>query len=625
MKITFLNFFFFLVLTSLFIDTAISQEPYINELSEFRSAVNQDTRTRIGLPGKNYFVNKAKYNINVSFNAESGILSGEETVTYINNSNQQLSEIFFNLYRNIYKKGAVRQREVNADDVTDNGMEITYCAIKESGNFINCSKGISGTQCKVILPVENLLRSGDSICLNIKWNVKIAEKTKLRGGKYDDNSWFVPYWYPQIAVFDDVYGWDRINHSGNEEFYFEFADYNVTIKTDNNMCVWATGNLTNEKEIFNQKILSRINQARKSDKEISILSAGDYPRCFDKSDRVWKFKAENVADFVFVCSSAYNWRAKSFVVDKTTGRRVMTGIVYKSPEFEAVIKETADVLNYLSNERPKVPYPYPHMTIFEGSGGMEFPMIVNQRCESDYNNMMFVTSHEVTHTYFPFVTGINQNSFGFLDEGLTMFDVQTYQNARYIDGYNIIALSSKITENNSATRYDIPLIVPSYSITDMRAFTIASYYKPQYAYTVLENIVGKDVMDTIMHQFTVTWAGKHPMPNDFFYLAQDISGINLEDFWVKWFCMPGNPDLQIESVIKQNNAYKVKIKNVGNLPLPIKLTVNSDTVINRSAKEFLNNNTVEITLPSNLKVDYLELSDYKIPDTNRKDNKYPRE
>ena len=138
----------------------------------------------------------------------------------------------------------------------------------------------------------------DSIELYIKWETKIAKYTHLRGGLYNKNSWLIPYWYPQIAVYDDIFGWDRVQHSGNEEFYFEFANYDVKLSMSNAMCVWATGTLQNPQKIFNKKIYKKYLQALNSDNEIDIISKDDIHNVLKNTENVWHFKADSVLDFV---------------------------------------------------------------------------------------------------------------------------------------------------------------------------------------------------------------------------------------------------------------------------------------------------------------------------------------
>ncbi|MCQ2976048.1 MAG: M1 family metallopeptidase [Bacteroidales bacterium] len=607
------------LLLGLIFFNSFGQNYYVSP--EFDSAVNNNTRTRIGKPGNNYKSNFSDYKISASFNSKLAVISGEENVVYYYNCGENnLNSIVINLYRNVYKNSTSHNRHIDYRDLFD-GVKIEKIAIKKPDNsLLDLSYNSSNTQIEALLP--NPINPGDSIELYIKWETKIAKYTHLRGGLYNKNSWLIPYWYPQIAVYDDIFGWDRVQHSGNEEFYFEFANYDVKLSMSNAMCVWATGTLQNPQKIFNKKIYKKYLQALNSDNEIDIISKDDIHNVLKNTENVWHFKADSVLDFVFACSNEYMWTAKSININDKMPR-TLVGAVYANPNFKQCIDITAKTLEYLSKTKPAYPYPYPHMTIFQGSGGMEFPMMVNESFDN-YDDMVFVTSHEVTHSYFPFLTGMNQNKFGFMDEGLTQYTPQYFQCANSKKD-NIITSANTIIEQIFGTQYEAKITTPSYQMANITTFTIASYYAPQVGYTIIEDMIGADNMTKALNQFVEDWHGKHPHPFDLFYTFERVSGQDLSFFYENWFNSVGNIDIGIENISDST----ITIKNYGVKFVPIDLEIfykdNSFDFFKYNASIWKDNDTLIIKLPSNKQVNNAQLRTKTIPDQNYENNYFNRE
>ena len=592
-------------------------QPYTD--SAFAVAVSNGTRTTIGVPGKNYKTNFAHYNINADFRTAEGHLYGEETVTYDYNCGQgDLNSIVINLYRNIYKDGVRKNRYVDRRDIGD-GVIIEKIQLVKNGKYTDLNITEFPTQIEASLPEP--LHQGESITLFIKWNNKIAANSHIRGGKYNNDTWFVPYFYPQIAVYDDIYGWDRIQHSANEEFYFENANYDVNLTTDHYTAVWATGVLQNPEKVYSPEVLKKYRTALSSNKLTDIISKEDITKhAVKKEQNVWHFCADSVSDFVFGCSATSKWTAKTFDLD---GKRVTAAAVYRSEKFRDNVDVTESTINYLSHKRPAVTYPYPWMTLFEGSGGMEFPMMVNEDLDKLWDDMIFTTSHEITHTYFPFLTGINQNSYGFIDEGLTMYVPQFFQDsicsmptgvkrsARYV--------SNHLEEDNAK-----PVFTKSYSMGSSWAFTMASYYTPQVGYSILEGIVGSDVMEKALQQFTTAWSRKHAHPYDFFYMLENVSGKDLKFFYNNWFAKTGNTDLGIKDVYREDSTNYIVIENYGEkyLPAMLKFTYKGggSEKFYQSAEMWRDGNrTCTIALPGP-EIQEVQLDTERIPDSNSNNN-----
>ena len=328
---------------------------------------------------------------------------------------------------------------------------------------------------------------------------------------------------------------------------------------------------------------------------MTLFEPGGAGKALKKENNSWHFKADSVPDFVFACSGEMGWIAMSSPIRKGKPR-TMVSAVYKSDGFKPNINTVKSTLEYLSTKRPGVPYPYSHMTLFEGSGGMEFPMMINEDFDNNFDSDFFTTSHEVTHSYFPFITGMYQNRFAFMDEGLTQFVPQYFQNESF-HHKNIIQDACRYVNYVACSDDNVPVITPSYSQANLLTYTVNSYYKPQIMYTALEDVVGKETTTKILHDFVQAWRGKHPHPVDFFNICSSISGKDLSEFFRSWIYTTDYGDLAVVSV----DGKEVTIANKGRLMVPVVLNVNySDgtmSVVRRDALIWSGNkNEVTITL-----------------------------
>src|SRR4051794_22169523 len=218
------------------------------------------TRSKDGRPGKNYWQNKANYTLNVNFNPVTRQLIGIETIEYSNNSPDTLSEIWFKLYPNLYKKGSPRSRSISKEDVSD-GVKINSMMINGSRQDPSKLK-IDGTNMTVDI---DLLLPGKSIQFSITYEYTLNKGSHIRTGEIDPGSDFVPYFFPRIAVYDDIDGWNEYPYTGAEEFYNDFCNFKANITVPKNDIVWATGNLLNCSEVLNTPYCERIQQAEKND------------------------------------------------------------------------------------------------------------------------------------------------------------------------------------------------------------------------------------------------------------------------------------------------------------------------------------------------------------------------
>ena len=596
---------------------------------DIKKAYDNETRSYDGKPGKNYWQNYSNYKITVKVTPSSRLVEGEETIIYHNNSPEDLDRIVFRLYQNRNKIGAQRSRPLSKKAITD-GQTITKMIIDGNEIDLKNKKKVLDRGTNLIVKLDSLIASKSSIEINVNWNFTIPNTSRGRMGTYDSTSFLIGYWYPQIAVFDDIDGWDVIPFTGTQEFYNDFSNFDVSVTVPNNFAVWATGILQNPSELFTEKFLSRYNDAHKSDDVVKIVNADDLKSGGiynnESEFNTWHYKAENVPDFVFGMSDHYLWDAVGLTVDKNSGRRIYIAAVYKkeSKDFYDVADIAKQAINFFSTRMPAVPFPFPSLTVFNGRGGMEYPMLINDGSMSTWRRTVGVTSHEIAHQYMPFYMGTNEKKYAFMDEGwaqMLPIDFQTE-----VGKYNARIRNNRFYSFMAGNEMEMPLMIPSNLLNGI-SNSISAYARPGQAYDYLRNMLGDELFLKGLHAYMNNWNHKHPGPYDFFYSFNQATGKNLNWYWKPWFFERGFPDLGIKKVEKNDNNYKILVEKIGNIPVPIALTFINDkdsanTIITKTAAVWENNSEVliEVKIKGNIKT--IELGGDTISDVNSENDIY---
>ncbi len=541
-------------------------------------AYDKLTRQTDGRPGKMYWQNRAVYDIRVNIDVKNKIISGHETISYLNNSPDSLSKIVVRLYQDIFKKGANRNSivNVNPSDINE-GVRINDLRVTgESVNPVNSSRiNRSGTIMTVKLTKK--LAPGEKAELEIGWEFDFPANTLIRMGTIDSSSLFVGQWYPQIAVYDDVYGWDTRSYNGMAEFYNDFSDFSVEISVPEGFMVWATGELLNMSEVLHPHYCDLYNKAIQSEKVTNVITEKDLEKGEITTEKnTWKYKAENVTDFAFGLSDHYLWDVCSVEVDKKNKRRTIVGVAYnaKSPNFNKVAEIARESVRSLSLDSPGVPYPFPYITVYNGDFGMEYPMITNVGAETDFGMTVYANSHEIAHAYFPFYVGTNETKNGWIDEGLTVLLPEKMQNDLEP------TLDIKIHNTKSFSAYsgmeDEPALIVCKGLLaygfplDPKVYFYLNYAKTEQALRMLELELGSETFRKCLLQFMDRWKYKHPTPYDYFNTFNDVSGRDLDWFWLAWYYRQGGiPDLSIKSAKIKNYIINIIIENKGTLPMPL--------------------------------------------------------
>lgn len=612
-KVTFLTLF--VVLASHF---AIAQTS-LPTPKNISATYAKKTRSENGNPGINYWQNSADYDIKINFNPSTRLLNGTEEITYFNNSNDTLREIVFKLYPNIYKKGSPRLMKFEDED-TNEGMNIESMSINNSvvsanNWFINATN--MSVRIQPLLPKQ-------SMKFTIQFSYTLNKGSHMRTGQIDDGAFFIAYFFPRIAVYDDIDGWNRNQYLGTHEFYNDFCNFKTSITVPNEYMVWATGDLQNCSEVYNDKYCTRIQEAENNDEIRYIIDTNDLKNGnITKSNNptnTWKFDVKNVTEIAVAFSNHYVWQSSSVEVDKKTHRRTRVDAVFNDAhkDYHYVASDARKTVEAMSFNFPKWPFPYSHETVFDGLDQMEYPMMVNDNPVEDRAESIELTVHEIFHTMFPFYMGTNETKYGWMDEGWATIGewlVSPMVDPSIVDLYGI-----ERTAFTSGNEIDLPVTTLTTQLYGDAMF-INSYPKPAFGYLYVKDLLGDELFYKALHHYIKTWNGKHPMPNDFFYCMNTGSGKNLNWFWKKWFFEGGVLDLAIKNV----KGKQITIENKGNKPLPIDVEITfadgTTEKIHKTVEAWKSGNkTVVLSTKNNKKIKKVTLGSTYVPDSNKKDN-----
>ena len=589
---------------------------------EIQAAYAKGTRDVSGKPGHKYWQNTANYDLKVNFNPETRALKGVVEVVYYNNSPDTLKQLWFKLYPNLYKKGVDRNTKFNNRDLND-GVDIL--AMQADGHQLDKKAiTIDGTNMQASIAP---LAPGKSIKLKINYQYDLNKGSHMRTGQVDEGSHFVAYFFPRIAVYDDIDGWNKYPYTGDVEFYNDFCNFKGEITVPKNFVVWATGDLMNSKQVLRKEIAARLAKAEKEDAVIDVINDQDLANkavTADQAYNTWKFDAKNVTDFVFATSDHYLWKSTSLVVDPKTGRRTRVDAAFNPihKDYYEVIDFARQTVHAMSYTFPKWPFPYAHETIFDGLDQMEYPMMVNDNPVEKRQDAITLTVHEIFHTMFPFYMGINETKYAWMDEGWATIGewlIGPMIDTTMVDEYGIAP-----TGMTSGTKDDSPIVTLTTELKGSGTFT-NSYPKPGLGYLFVKDYLGDELFLKALHHYIKLWNGKHPMPYDFFNSMNEGSGKNLDWFWKRWFFEEGVTDMAIERASKVADGYEITIKNKSNKPLPIdlKFTYDDDTTedLHKSIGIWEKGDAqVTIKLKTAKKLEKVELGSAHVPDKDKSDN-----
>jgi hypothetical protein len=532
-----------------------------------------------GAPGHEYTQQQVDYKMDIVLDEEKNRIYGEETITYHNNSKDNLAYLWLQLDQNM------RAADSKTPDIQVNETEILYTPSQFSKNFIENPfdggfkieyvKNMDGSdasyfinQTMMRLDLDEPLASGKTFSFKIKWWYNINNHRE-QGGRSGfehfpvdgNNNYVIAQFFPRLCVYNNVEGWQNLQFWGRSEFALEFGNYEVNITTPEDHMLGATGVLQNESEVFTKTQQKRLAEARKSFRDPVVILNQDEAILAEKNKskktKTWKFIAENVRDYAFATSRKFIWDGMAVDIN---GRTVMA-YSYYSKEANPLYGDhstRAVAQTLITYSKHTIDYPYHKAISVDGQMGMEYPQICfnpgRPNPDGTYSDqtkyrMIGVTIHEVGHNFFPMIINSDERQWTWMDEGLNSF-VQMLAQMDYEKDY---PLNRGLPKNIVGyMKGDQSKLTPIMTQGDhLFEFSNNAYAKPAAGLWMLRNtIMGPELFDHAFKTYAQRWKFKHPTPADFFRTMEDASAMDLDWFWRGWFYTTGANDIGIKEVKK---------------------------------------------------------------------------
>lgn len=606
--------------------------------NEFRSAN--------GAPGPKYWQNRADYNLQAIIDTVENILSCTETITYTNNSPDNLGSLWLQLDQNTYREKArsnfytARRNREHSD-----GYQFETITIEYKGKILKADYIINDTRMQIRL--ANALPSKEKINIHIKYHYTIPGSFGGRNDFFSTKNgkiYEIAQWYPRMCVYDDLEGWSTLPFLGSGEFYCEYGDFDYTVTVPAGMIVAGSGELQNEKEVLTPTQIGRLNAARKSDKTLMIRTEEEVNNAAAKKTNqkavTWHFKMNNTRDVAFGASAAYMWDAAK--VNLPEGKKALAMSVYpvESAGEDAWGRATEYLkksIEYFSEKW--FVYPYPVAVNEAGvAGGMEYPGIVFDGINDKREELYWVTAHEIGHNWFPMIVGSDERRYAFMDEGFNTF-IDVYASDNFNNGEYAPKRDGEFAPGKGNPADEIvpwlkdpeaPAIMARADQFPEKYRHPIEYFKSAFGLVLLrEVILGHDRFDYAFKKYIERWAYKHPSPDDFFRTMNNEAGEDLSWFWKEWFYNNWQLDLAVQSVTypkpESETDVAVTIVNLQKMAMPciveIVLKDSSKQDIELPVETWLQSDTYTLRLQLPREVASVTIDpQHMLPDSDRKNN-----
>jgi len=545
-------------------------------------------RTAAGAPGPAYYQQQADYKINIELDDLNKRIYGDEIVTYTNNSPDNLEYLWVQLDQNVRKKDSPsleKDGDGAAPYYLPSGFTNKFINKPFDGGFnIEYVKNVNGkpldffiNQTMMRIDMSTSLKSGESFSFSIKWWYNIQDHVNQDGRsgyesfKSDGNrSYIIAQFFPRMAVYNEIEGWQNYQFWGDGEFALPFGNYDVKITVPSDHILDATGKLQNRKEVFSKNMIKRFNKAKKSfDKPVMIVTQAEAElaeKGFSKEKKTWHFIAENVRDFAFASSRKFIW---DMMAVKVGDKDVMAVSMYPKEgnplweEYSTVV--VAETLKTYSDYTFDYPY-HKAISVHAAQIGMEYPMICfnfgRPNIDGSYSDqvkygMIGVIIHEVGHNFFPMIVNNDERQWAWMDEGINTFVQYLTEQKLGKDKPEIIfplkeypSRRGKAKDIVNYMSVDQNSLAPIMSNPE-NVYSLGpnAYGKPATALNILrETIMGEELFDHAFKTYSKRWMFKHPTPEDFFRTMEDASAVDLDWFWRGWFYTTDYVDIGISEV-----------------------------------------------------------------------------
>jgi hypothetical protein len=631
--------------------------------ADFARALERGWRSEDGSPGPNYWQNSAGYDIEARLDPETGKVEGKVRILYAHVAPANLNSVFVHLHQNIHKEGSPRNEQqeitggVTIRSLAADGEELQERPAAEGPGY-----QVNGTIMQVRPTIR--LEPGDTLQLDIEWEFTVPQNGAGRMGHSDHEMYFIAYWFPKVAVFDNLRGWSQQPYLGNAEFYDEFGDYDVRLSVPSGWTVMATGELQNPEEVFSAITVERIAEAAQSDSLVVIADeasrdAGTVTTRGTDGWLTYHFTADRVRDFSWTTSNVQNWSATSAVVaarvDLETDtlddapaadedapgedRRVLIHSFWRrdrAPLWEDQWLYGKQAIEHHSGYTG-FPYPWSHMTSVEGAdiidGGMEFPMmtLIGPYVGQQPTDLFNVSAHEIAHMWIPMIVGSDEKRHAWMDEGSTT----------YLEDESKMAFWPGVDHHRVEARSYLQVAAAGMEQSMMRngdfyepgpGYGIASYPKPATLMFALRQLLGQETWEEAYRTFISEWAYRHPSAWDFFNTFERFAERDLDWFWTSFYYETWTVDHEVISVTpKTGGGATVRIIDRGLAPYPVTVRIRTtngmDFVHDIPVTHWLEGNReYEIDVaPTAGPVTRVEIDpDAIVPDVDRGNNFWPR-
>ncbi|MEO8201536.1 MAG: M1 family metallopeptidase [Gemmatimonadota bacterium] len=563
----------------------------------FERGLLAGTRDSSGRPGAKYWQLRTDYAISASLNAATGQITGHEVVTISNASDSALRQVGLRLYQNRFAANVARAEPVN--EITTG---ITISKLVANGQTIDVAARARqwSTTTVTPIPLMNPIPAHGSGTLELDWSYVIPlvpdNERGDRQGRWGTRLFQVAQWYPQVAMYDDVRGWDREPHLGPAEFYNNFGSFDVKLDVPAGTLIGATGQLVNSGEVLTPMVLQRFATATSSDSQIVIVGPDERGagKATAPGERLtWHFTADSVADFAWAASSEFLWDATRATIP---GKGAIPISIFYLPE-HANYKKTGEYARHALQFYSALwmPYAFPQFTQVDGpEGGMEYPMLTMS------GPGFGVTDHEIGHQWWPMMVGTNETQYGWMDEGFNQYmnilsDADFKKKPAALDSLGMSFGRTAGSEGLAPMMWDANYAGPNYGYV--------TYFKAPLMLSSLGGVVGDSAVLRAMSAYAKAWRFKHPTPWDYMFAMNKGLGKDLSWFWYYWLFTSESVDESITKVETRGARTLVTVRQDGEMPSPVVLRVDFDSSgppIRPMANATIEGNSATMTFPTDI-------------------------
>ena len=535
-------------------------------------------RTASGRPGARYWQQQVDYTIAATLDPLHNRITGHETIHYRNNSPDSLPYLWMFLEQNLCAPTSITNT-LNQPPLKFLDSEFDFsCQGFRGGLSLNdlrvggrpATHAVYGTTMRVDL--ARPLAPGAVVDLEASWSFQVPEQGGGRMG-HDGPLYEVAQWYPRMAVYDDVHGWNHEPYIGAGEFYLEYGNFDVSLTVPFSYIVRATGELQNPQAVLTPTQIGRLALARRSDTTVHVITSrelSDFAAIRPRLDGslTWHFTAHDTRDFAWAAGPDFLWDASGWdnILIETLYRRSAD----KWPEANRMARAT---IKYFSEQWYH--YPWSHATTIEGPiQGMEYPMLTFVPNSPTREDQQWALAHEFGHEWFPMIVGSNERLYPWMDEGFNTF-IDLHNAALYFKGTaygdSIESHPLHLYAEHGVPGNEQPLIE---NPTEVRDLFWSGYQKPALMMRTLRfEVLGQPRFDDAFRTYIKAWAFKHPTPADFFRIMRDESGMDLDWFWREWIYTTARLDQAVDSVTNGTDGARVYLKSRGTMIMPVELTL----------------------------------------------------